>query len=305
MRHFGDLETFKKLRYFTQSQLPKFPDGLRFFFAAIKKKPFILNTHGSLLGYKKYLPSPLQKFPYRVYDLLTLKVSAKRATAIVVSSEMEYEDAVAFGISPKKLHVIPMGVEIPVSQMRREENVPLKILFVGRVARVRRVELILQAVKMLSIPCTVTIVGGEEKTSSLTKSGYLDELKDLCIDLGIADRVTFIGPKSPEELPSFYSAADVFVYPSLYENFAQPILEAASYGIPVIATSVGIAPELIEDGETGFLVSGEPPELAQRLEQLGDSSERRKMGLKIQDKARNKFAWDPIIDQYMELYRSL
>lgn len=305
MRHFGDLETFKKLRYSAQSQLPKFSNGLRFFFAAINKKPFVLNTHGSLLGYKKYLPSALQKFPYQVYDLLTLKVSAKRATAIVVSSKMEYEDAVAFGISRKKLHVIPMGVDIPVSGIRREENVPLKILFVGRMARVRRVELILQAVKMLSIACTFTIVGGEEKTSSLTKSGYQDELKALCRNLGIEDRVTFIGPKSPEELLSFYSAADVFVYPSLYENFAQPILEAASYGIPVIATPVGIAPEIIEDGETGFLVSGEPPDLAQRLEQLGNSSERRKMGLKIQEKVRNKFAWNPIMDQYMELYRSL
>jgi len=247
----------------------------------------------------------LQKFPYRIYDLLTLKASAKRANAIVVSSEMEYDDAVAFGISRKKLHVIPMGVDIPATQIRREENVPLKILFVGRVARVRRVELILRAVKMLSIPCTVTIVGGEEKTSSLTKSGYLDELKELCRNLGIEDRVTFTGPKSPGELPSFYSDADVFVYPSLYENFAQPILEAGSHGIPVIATSIGIAPEIIEDGETGFLVSGEPPVLAQRLEQLGDSSERRKMGLKIQDKVRNKFAWGPIMDQYMELYRSL
>ena len=157
---------------------------------------------------------------------------------------MEYEDAIEFGISPKKLHVIPMGVEDHdgLQQSPQEDASPLKILFVGRVARVRRVELILQAVKKLSIPCTVTIVGGEEKTSSLTKSGYMNELKQLCGNLGVDDRVTFTGPKSPEELASFYNAADVFVYPSRYENFSQPILEAASYGLPVIATSIGIAP---------------------------------------------------------------
>lgn len=217
---------------------------------------------------------------------------------------MEYEDALEFGITRKKLHVIPMGVDIPVSENQQKEDVPLKILFVGRIARVRRVELILQAVRKLSVPCKVTIVGGEEKTSSLTKSGYLNELKELCIDLGIGDRVTFTGPKSKEELPSFYSAADVFVYPSLYENFSQPILEAASYGIPVITTPVGIAPEIIEDGETGFLVSGEPLAIVQRLEHLGDSSERRKMGQKLQEKIRNKFDWNSITDQYMQLYRS-
>lgn len=246
----------------------------------------------------------MQKFPYQVYDLFTLKTSAKRAHAVVVSSRMEYEDAIAFGISREKLHVIPMGIDIPVQENRLEEDAPLKILFVGRVARVRRVELILQAVQKLSLPCTVTIVGGEEKTSSMTKSGYLDELKKLCVDLGITDRVTFAGPKSPEDLPFFYNTADVFVYPSRYENFSQPILEAGSYGIPVIATSVGIAPEIIEDGETGFLVSGEPEVLAEKLKELGLSSERKKMGLKLKEKVRNKFAWDPIMDQYMELYHS-
>ena len=304
MRHFRHQETFKKLRHSSQSQLPEFPDGQRFFFAAIHKKPFILNTHGSLLGYKKYLASPAQKFPYQVYDLLTLKTSAKRAHAVVVSSRREYEDAVQFGISRKKLHVIPMGVDIPVQASRREEDAPLKILFVGRVARVRRVELILKAVRKLSVPYTVTIVGGEEKTSSLTKSGYLNELKKLCAGLGITDRVVFTGPKPPRDLPSFYNAADVFVYPSLYENFSQPILEAGSYGIPVIATPVGIAPEIIEDGETGLLVSGEPEDLAQKLEQLGDASARKKMGLQLKEKIRNKFAWNPIMDQYMELYNS-
>ena len=237
---------------------------------------------------------------------MTLKISAKKADAIVVSSRGEYEDAIQFGISRKKLHVIPLGVDIPVSEDRQEptEDAPLKILFVGRVARVRRVELILKAVKKLTRPYTVTIVGGEEKTSSLTKSGYLSELKKCCVDLGITDRVVFTGPKSPKDLPSFYNAADVFVYPSLYENFSQPLLEAGSYGIPIIATRVGIAPDIIDDGETGFLVSGDPEVLAEKLEQLGGSLERKKMGRKIQEKVRNKFAWNSIMDQYMELYNS-
>jgi D-inositol-3-phosphate glycosyltransferase len=236
---------------------------------------------------------------------LTLKTSAKRANTIVVSSKGEYEDAIQFGISRKKLRVIPMGVDVPVQESRqKEEDTPLKILFVGRIARVRRVELILQAVSRLSRPYTVTIVGGEEKTSSLTKSGYLEELKKYCADLGITDRVIFTGPKPPDALPSFYNAADIFVYPSLYENFSQPILEAGSFGIPIIATRVGIAPEIIEDGVTGFLISGEAEALAQKLEQLGDASERKKMGLKIQEKVRNKFAWSQIMDQYMELYHS-
>ncbi len=244
--------------------------------------------------------------PYQIYDLLTLKTSAKRADAIVVSSEMEFEDAVEFGIAREKIHVIPMGVDIPEALSLKEqgENSPLKILFIGRIARVRRVELILQAVQKLSIPFTVTIVGGEEKTSSLSKTGYLNELKNLCEDLGVSENVTFTGPKSPEELPSYYRTADVFVYPSLYENFAQPILEAASYGVPVIATPIGIAKEIIADGETGFLVAADPSALCHALGQLADSSFRNSLGAKLQETVRNKFAWDRIMNQYMELYRS-
>jgi len=223
-----------------------------------------------------------------------------------VSSKGEYEDAIQFGISRKKLRVIPMGVDVPVltSRPQEKDDTPLKILFVGRIARVRRVELILQAVSKLSRPYTVTIVGGEEKTSSLTKSGYLNELKKYCAELEITDRVVFAGPKPPDALPAFYNAADIFVYPSLYENFSQPILEAGSYGIPIIATRVGIAPEIIEDGVTGFLISGEAEALTQKLEQLGNASERKKMGFKVQEKVRNKFAWSQIMDQYMELYHS-
>jgi glycosyltransferase involved in cell wall biosynthesis len=219
---------------------------------------------------------------------------------------MEFEDAVEFGISRKKLHIIPMGVDIPAPPTlnEAEENSPLKILFVGRIARVRRVELILQAVQKLSTPYTVTIVGGEEKTSSLSKTGYLDELRSLCEDLGISENVIFTGPKPPEELPSYYRAADVFVYPSLYENFAQPILEAASYGIPVIATPIGIATEIIRNGETGFLISANPATLSHALEQLADSSVRSNLGEKLQETIRNKFAWNRIMDQYMDLYRS-
>ena len=74
-------------------------------------KPKVLNTHGTLLGFKKYLACK-QQFPYRLYDALTLKASARKANAVIVSSKLEYEDAIEFGISKRKLHVIPMGVDV-------------------------------------------------------------------------------------------------------------------------------------------------------------------------------------------------
>ena len=259
-----------------------------------------------MLGYKKYLPSN-QHTPYKLYDALTLKASAKSANAVVVSSKLEYEDAVEFGIEKTKLHVIPMGIDVDeyVDNPIKQNGDAINILFVGRIARVRRIEILLQAVAKLSIPFHVTLVGGEEKTSSLSRSGYLDELKKLCKDLNINDRVTFVGPVAQNELFNWYSKGDIFVYPSLYENFGQPILEAAAAGLPIVSTPVGVAQEIITDNETGFLFNGDDQELANRITQLTDQNLRKKIGGAVRERVRDLYGWEGIIKQYLDLYRSL
>ena len=259
-----------------------------------------------MLGYKKYLPSN-QHTPYKLYDALTLKASAKSADAVVVSSKLEYEDAVEFGIQKTKLHVIPMGVDVDeyVNNPINPSGDSINILFVGRIARVRRIEILLQAVAKLSIPFHVTLVGGEEKTSSFSKSGYLDELKKLCKDLNINDRVTFVGPVAQNELFNWYSKGDIFVYPSLYENFGQPILEAAAAGLPIVSTPVGVAQEIITNNETGFLFNSDDQELANRITQLTDQNLRKKIGEAVRERVRSLYGWEGIIKQYLDLYRSL
>jgi glycosyltransferase involved in cell wall biosynthesis len=237
---------------------------------------------------------------------LTFKASAKVADAVVVSSKLEYEDAIEFGIIKNKLFVIPMGIDVDEyddSQINHEGTI--NILFVGRIARVRRIEILLQAVAKLSIPYQLILVGGEEKTSSLSKSGYLIELKNLCKALNINDQVTFVGSVPQDELSNWYSKGDIFVYPSLYENFGQPILEAAAAGLPIISTPVGVARELITDNETGFLFTGDVQELTDRITQLIDQNVRKEMGKALRQRARSLYGWKEIIKQYLDLYYSL
>jgi len=243
--------------------------------------------------------------PYYFYDILTLKASAKKAHAIVVSSKLEYEDALEFGIAKEKIHVIPMGVE--VEEIKKEQNTSkqLKILFVGRIARVRRVELLLQAASQLTIPFHLTIVGGEEKTSSVTRGGYLKELKMLTNQLNLNSNVTFTGKKNSAELKFLYKSSNIFVYPSLYENFGQPLIEAAAHGLPLISTPVGIAKDIVIDGETGYRVTGKIEEIKDRIESLTDPNLRLEMGRKIQVEIKNRFDWVKIIDQYKSLYQTL
>ena len=243
--------------------------------------------------------------PYHFYDAVTLKTSAKRAQAIIVSSKFEYEDALEFGIKKDKIYIIPMGIDVEEFEKKPRVSEELQILFVGRIARVRRIELLLQAVSRLSFPFHLTLVGGEEKTSSVTRTGYLNELKQLTKQLNLGNKVTFVGKKPSQELKTFYQSADIFVYPSLYENFAQPLLEAAAYGLPLISTSVGIARDIIIEGETGYQISGKPEEIKERIESLKDSKLRLQMGQRIQNEVKNRFDWRNIMYQYVSLYCSL
>ena len=91
-----------------------------------------MSTHGSLLGYKKYLPPGSSQIPYKVYDWLTFKIVAKRADAIVVSSLFEYQNALEFGINPKKIYIIPMGIDCNAftSKQVKPQDGPLQILFI-------------------------------------------------------------------------------------------------------------------------------------------------------------------------------
>ncbi len=263
-----------------------------------------MNTHGSLLGFRHYLPVE-SRWPYRLYDALTCKASVKGAQAIVVSSRLEYHDAIRFGVSPERLHVIPMGIDIPQTEREDSPTGPLRLLFVGRIARVRRLELILKAVARLSIDWTLTLVGGEAETSSMARAGYLKELHTLADDLGIADRLHWTGPLPPEHLAGHYQNADVFLYASRYENFGQPLLEASAWGLPLVSTPVGVAHELIDEGTTGYFTDDNPKTMADKIQRLTDLKSRQEFSEALKRKVVQSFGWEQVTEQYLQLYRDL
>lgn len=198
-----------------------------------------------------------------------------------------------------------MGVTVDHSDKEIATNEKLQLLFVGRVARVRRLELLLQAANKLTIPFHLTIAGGEEKTSSVTRGGYLKELKELTQKLNLTSQVTFAGRKSKEELREYYKKADLFVYPSKYENFGQPLIEAAAHGLPIIATPVGVARDIVIDGETGYITPDTPEAMSDRIQLLREDKLRKQMGTSIKILIKEKFDWENIMDQYVSLYKSL
>jgi glycosyltransferase involved in cell wall biosynthesis len=117
--------------------------------------------------------------------------------------------------------------------------------------------------------------------------------------------VTFTGRKSQEELKTLYEMADLFVYPSEFENFGQPLIEAGAHGLPLIATPVGVARDIVIEGETGYLTPSNPEAISDRIQLLQDDKLRKQMGVQIKSLIKEKFDWGNIMSQYISLYNSL
>jgi len=279
-----------------------------FITSRIKSKPFILQPHGGLVGYKKFV-SGFFGIPYRVHDLVTLKSVARKADTVIVSTIQEYREAVEFGVEESKISVIPAGINLGLYDKVPCKKSPNKrILFVGRISRDRNLEQILYAFKEVVKEVKdseLVIIGDEVKRSFASYRGYMLELKNLANDLHIHDYVKFVGPIYGEDLIKVYKSSHVFVYTSKYENFGQTILEAAASRLPIISTPVGVARDIIEDSTAGYLVGFNPKELSDKLiSLLNDEKKIKDFGENARKIAEN-YSWEIIIERYIELYDKL
>ncbi len=130
-------------------------------------------------------------------------------------------------------------------------------------------------------------------------------LEQECHRLGISSHVSFIGWR--DDLPTVMAGWDVFVQPSLDEGFPIATLEAMAAGLPVVASAVGGLLELVQDGETGWLVAAASPgELATRLRELiSDERRREAMGIAGRQRALRDFSIAKMVEQTIAVYDGL
>ena len=261
-------------------------------------KPFVINTHGNLLAYKNFNMGLASRLPYYVYDLLTLKNVVKKADMVIAATWQEYKEALKFGIKKENLRIIPVGINVNDYEPAKKDSSVIKLLFVGRIARNRNLEPIINAMRLLK-DVKLTIVGEEVKSSETSKTGYIDELKKLSKGLNIE----FVGPKYGKGLINYYKKSDIFVYTSFYENFGQTMLEAGAAGLPIISTKVGVANDIVKDDKTGFIVGHDnPKKIAEYVIELSNKNKRELFGRKIREIIKKNFDWDDIIERYINVY---
>jgi len=221
-----------------------------------------------------------------------------------------------------KIQVIPPGVDlsrfypIPMDEAKEYIGIPLcdrMLLFVGRIEPLKGLDVLLKAIALMrqngsweKTPFCLAIIGGNEEGSNGLKDSEQDRLSALRAEFGLEDLVAFLGKKSQDTLPYYYSAAEIVVVPSHYESFGMVALEAMACGTPVVASNVGGLAYLVQDGVTGFTVPADEPQLLmdciERL--LSDSDLRAKMGHQAAQFALG-FGWDTIAKKIINLYHSV
>jgi glycosyltransferase involved in cell wall biosynthesis len=151
------------------------------------------------------------------------------------------------------------------------------------------------------------LVGGESDEPDDVKTPEIWELRALAAEVGVFDRLRFVGRKQRMELRHWYAAADVVVTTPWYEPFGLTPLEAMACGRPVVGSDVGGISFTIVDGETGFLVPAkDPAALAARLDRLlRDADLRERMGRAGRMRVEREFTWERVALRTASLYNRL
>lgn len=182
------------------------------------------------------------------------------ADKIIVASQFTANTLKLSAVQHKQTIVIPYGSPQPVTQPSFSRNKKLKVLFVGGLSQRKGLSYLLDATKLLGDKIELTIIG-----SRIAKCAPLD---------AALQTYRYIPSLPHQEILHEMDRHDVFVFPSLFEGFGLVILEAMARGIPVIATPHTAGPDVITDGEDGYIVPIRSHQsIAEKLELLANDGD--------------------------------
>lgn len=246
----------------------------------------------------------------RLYFPTVMKLSARRADAIISVSESTRKDAIRLlGIDPARIFTAHLGVDssfqpisdqVQLSQIAEKYDLPDRfILYVGTIEPRKNLPLLIKAYR------EIVTRGTEHKLVLVGNYGWMyEEVLTLIEELNLSEFIHLPGYVSQSELPLVYNLAELFVYPTIYEGFGLPVLEAMACGVPVITSRIASLPEVVADA--GILIPVDDIEaLSEAMRQvLLDNNLKQKLihdGM-LQAK---KFSWERTAELTWKVYRQV
>jgi len=241
---------------------------------------------------------PVSRWQRWVYHIFL-----RTADIVIVNSNYVGNAAIALGAREERVKVVcPVGQELPGQGEPATHGVAERptVLCVSNLEQRKAQEYLLRAVALLREQAFSLMLVGSERAR---EADYVAKLRDMTQALDLADKVCFAGRLEGKDLAAAYRQADIFVLPSLMEGYGLVLLEAMSFGLPVVASKVGGIPEIVSDGVEGILV---PPRDEKALanaiaELLACPTKRREMGEKGIARACQQPSWDEVCKKFRDV----
>jgi glycosyltransferase involved in cell wall biosynthesis len=270
------------------------------------RPPIVVHTfHGHVLrGYF----DPLRTAGFRLLE----RWLATKSTALVAVSPQVRDDLVSLGVAPReRFVVVRVGIELEqrVAAERDGRGESRRVLgigpdrfavgWIGRMTGVKRTDDVLRAFRRLrdrGVDACLCMIGDGPDRPAVERRAH---------ELGLMRDTFFLGYQ--EEVAPFYAAFDAMILPSINEGTPVSAIEALAAGRPVVATRVGGVPDVIREGEDGFLVEpGDVDALAERLARLAADPElRERLGAAGRARVIPRYSVERLVDDIDLLYRSL
>ncbi|HUB96051.1 MAG TPA: glycosyltransferase family 4 protein [Stellaceae bacterium] len=262
-----------------------YPDGIAAAMLAREfGRPFVVTARGTDIN---LIPQ------YRLPRAM-IRWAAGRSAGIVTVCAALKDELVELGVSPGKIRVLRNGVDLALfhpqekaaAAPNRERPV---LLSVGHLIERKGHDLVIRALPLL--PAARLVIAGDGPLG--------DALRRLAIELGVADRVQFVGAVPQRDLAGHYRAADILVLASSREGWANVLLEAMACGTPVVASNVWGTPEVVASPEAGELLDARTPDAIARA--VGHLLARMPAPAAVRAYA-ERFSWDDTTRGQLDLF---
>lgn len=210
----------------------------------------VVFSHGSFFnmvdGFRFYQNSKLVHWGFNKFIAFLLK----KADLIFTLDDVSTKQYLKF---TKKVVQVENSIVLQSDVPDRETcHKPIQLLFVGRLSKVKQIDKIIEAMKLLKETAFLTIVGNGEEFDNLQQMITKD-----CLD----DCVKLVGSVEPSQIAEFMNKSDILIMNSIFEGKPMTILEAMSFGMPVVTTPVGGIPEMTISGENAEYTNGKSQEI--------------------------------------------
>jgi glycosyltransferase involved in cell wall biosynthesis len=265
--------------------------------------PSVVTIHDLIFyRYPQYYPY----FDRKIYELKVRYASIHADKIIAVSEQTKLDLINFFNVEESRIEVIYQNcdpiflskvTEHEKTRIRNTYNLPEEFLLnVGTIETRKNSLLIVKALKKLQDNIHLVIIGKE--------TPYTQVVKKFIANNNLMSRVHFLKNVSFQDLPGIYQQASIFIYPSVFEGFGIPVVEALSSGIPVIAATGSCLEEA--GGKNSIYVDpNDSDELANQINLLINNTEKRELMIRSGFEHINNFSNQQIADKLFKLYQNL